>query len=152
MTSPAGASPRQGDARWITADIARQTYRVQLQARQHTFFADEPLDVGGTDTGPTPYEHLVAALGSCVAITLRMYADRKGWPLERVQVRLRPAPPHAVDCESCESEEVGPSQLERDVVLEGSLSEEQRTRLLEIADRCPVKQSLERGIRIVPAA
>lgn len=139
-------------ARWITADLGPRGYRVQLQARQHTFFADEPASAGGTDTGPTPYEHLLAALGSCVAITLRMYADRKGWPLERLQVRLRPAPSHAADCEACETSEVGPTQFEREISLEGPLSDDQRMRLLLIADRCPLKQTLERGVHVVPAA
>jgi putative redox protein len=147
------AAPETADgARWISAEAGPRGYRVQLQARQHTFFADEPATVGGSDTAPTPYEHLLGALGGCVAITLRMYADRKGWPLDGVQVRLRPAPPHAQDCESCETAEVGPTRIERDVELRGALSDEQRARLLQIADRCPVKQVLERGITVVPAA
>lgn len=151
MTQPASRPPADDSLRWIAADIGPRGYRVQLQARQHTFFADEPAAVGGSDTGPTPYEHLLAALGSCIAITLRMYADRKGWPLDGVQVRLRPAQPHAPDCESCEASEVGPTRIERDVELMGALSDEQRNRLLQIAERCPVKQVLERGIRVLPA-
>ena len=113
---------------------------------------DEPVDVGGTDAGPTPYEAMLGALGGCTVITLRMYADRKGWPLEAVHVRLRQARAHERDCEICETAEVGPHRLEREIELEGPLTEEQRRRLLLIADRCPVKQTLERGIHVVAAA
>ena len=110
--------------------------------------ADEPVAVGGTDAGPTPYDYLLAALGGCTAMTLRMYADRKGWPLEGVRVRLRTARSHAADCDQCATVPIGGLRLEREVVLAGPLDEEQRKRLLAIADRCPVKQSLERGVHI----
>lgn len=150
--SPTEAKESGADEpRWIVADIGPRGYRVQHQARQHTFFSDEPEALGGTDTGPTPYEHLLAALGGCVAITLRMYADRKGWPLEGVRVRLRPAPPHVPDCEACETTDVGPTRIERELHLLGDLSEEQRARLTLIADRCPVKQVLARGVQVVAA-
>lgn len=151
MSPAAPAASGSDEPRWINADIGPRGYRVQHQARQHTFFSDEPAALGGTDTGPTPYEHLLAALGGCVAITLRMYADRKGWPLEGVQVRLRPAPPHAPDCEACETNDVGPTRIERELHLVGALSEEQRAKLAQIADRCPVKQVLARGVQIVAA-
>ena len=149
MTLPQDASPSAAEPPWVSAEIGSHGYRVTVQARGHTFTVDEPADVGGTDTGPTPYEYLLAALGSCTAITLRMYADRKGWPLERAEVLLRSARRHALDCESCETDEVGPKRLEREVLLEGPLTEEQRTRLLAIAERCPVKQTLERGVQVL---
>jgi putative redox protein len=84
-------------------------------------------------------------------MTLRMYADRKGWPLEGVDVRLRTTRSHEPDCQNCETERVGLTTIERSVEFAGALSEEQRRRLMEIADRCPVKQTLERGFRIVAA-
>jgi putative redox protein len=136
---------------WVTTRIARGRYRTTVRAREHEVVLDEPLDVGGTDAGATPYEHLLAALGACTAITLRMYADRKGWPLEAVDVRLRTASAHAADCEACEAGEVGPHRLERRLVLDGPLTDEQRRRLRQIADRCPVKQTLQHGLEVVDA-
>src|SRR5690606_40196802 len=122
------------------------------EARTHGLLADEPVSLGGTDAGPTPYEFLLAALGSCMAMTLRMYSDRKGWPLDDVEVALRTSRSHEVDCEHCESEAVGITHIERRLELTGQLDEEQRARLLQIADRCPVKQTLERGIHVVNVA
>lgn len=142
---PAGAP---SDSRWVQAQIGQSSYRTTLTARTHTFRADEPLASGGTDTGPTPYEYLLAALSGCMVMTLRMYADRKGWPLESVEVRLRTAQAHAQDCETCETATVGITRIERQIDLAGALTDEQRQRLLQIADRCPVKQTLARGIQI----
>lgn len=137
--------------RWVTARIGPSGFRAEIEARSHGLVADEPVALGGTDRGPTPYELLLGALGSCMVMTLRMYADRKGWPLEGVDVRLRTARSHKPDCEHCETEPVGLTTIERSVEFAGALSEEQRRRLMEIADRCPVKQTLERGFRIVAA-
>ena len=133
---------------WVTTRIGPSGYRCEVHAGRHAFVVDEPLSVGGTDEGPTPYDCLMAAVGSCTAITLRMYADRKGWPLEGVSVRLRTASSHATDCQNCATDEVGMMRIEREMELEGPLTDEQRTRLLQIGDRCPVKQTLERGIRV----
>lgn len=141
------------DDGWVTARIGPDGFRTELEARSHGLVADEPVTSGGTDRGPTPYEYLLSALGSCMAMTLRIYADRKGWPLEGVEVRLRGAPPHAKDCETCETTAVGVTRIERRLDLVGQeLTQEQRARLLEIADRCPVKQTLERGVKIVREA
>lgn len=134
--------------RWVTSRIGTAAYKVDISARTHTIVADEPIPVGGTDAGPTPYEYLLAAMGSCMVMTLRLYADRKQWPLEGASVQLRTSHSHEKDCEDCEKQKVGIGRIERRVELFGTLTDEQRTRLLEIADRCPVKQSLERGIRI----
>ena len=134
---------------WVTSRVGARGFRADITAGAHALVADEPSSVGGSDAGPTPYEYLLAALGGCMAMTLRMYADRKKWPLENVVVQLRTARSHERDCENCEKEKVGIGRIERRVELGGPLSDDQRRRLLEIADRCPVKQSLERGIQVV---
>ncbi len=118
-------------------------YAQRIVAGPHILSADEPGDVGGGDTGPTPYDLLLAALGSCTTMTLRMYANRKGWPLERVSVRLTHEKVHAEDCKECETREGRVDRIERRIELRGELDEEQRKRLLEIADRCPVHRTLE---------
>ena len=136
------------DAGWVAIRIGRSGYHTQVRAGAHAFVIDEPVAAGGSDAGPTPYDYLLGALGGCTAITLRMYADRKGWPLESVDVRLRTSRSHAQDCKECEAAPLGVMWLEREIELAGPLTVEQRQRLLQIADRCPVKQSLERGIRV----
>ena len=136
---------------WVTARLGASGYRVDATARTHAFAVDEPREVGGADTAATPYEYLLGALAACTAMTVRMYADRKRWPLDGVVVRLRAAGAHAADCERCETERVGMGRLEREVEFTGALSDEQRARLLRIADRCPVKQTLERGLRVEAA-
>lgn len=137
--------------RWVSARIEASGFRTEVRARTHALLADEPTNVGGTDAGPTPYELLLGALSSCTAMTVRMYANRKKWPLEGVTVQLRTARSHETDCERCEVEPVGIGRVERRVEFDGPLTDEQRRRLLDIADRCPVKQSLERGVKIVNA-
>ena len=133
---------------WVTARVGASGFRTEHRAGAHRWVADEPVAAGGSDEGPTPYDYLLGALSGCTAMTLRMYADRKGWPLEGVHVRMRTARSHEADCEQCETTPVGITRIEREVELEGPLTDEQRTRLLQIADRCPVKQTLERGIRV----
>ena len=144
----AGEPTADTDAGWIIARVGANGYRTDLEINGYTLIADEPTNVGGSGLGPTPYELLLAALGSCTAMTLRMYASRKQWPLESVVVRLRDTPPHMKDCEECATSAVGVRSIDRIVELNGPLAPEQRARLMEIADRCPVKQSLSRGIQI----
>ena len=144
----AGEPAVDSDAGWIVARTGSVGYRTDLQINGYSLIADEPTSVGGTGLGPTPYEFLLAALGSCTAMTVRMYASRKRWPLESVIVRLRDTPQHLKDCVDCATSAVGPRTIDRTIELNGDLSAEQRTRLLQIADRCPVTQTLVRGIQI----
>ncbi|NNF04736.1 MAG: alpha/beta fold hydrolase [Rhodothermales bacterium] len=126
------------------AEIGREHYLTEIIASGHTILADEPERVGGTNEGPSPYDLLLAALGSCTAITVRMYADRKGWDLERVRVNLDHQKVHAEDCDCDAPEDISKVDvIEREVVFDGDLSEEQRARLNEIANKCPVHRTLE---------
>ena len=130
-------------------------YRTEVAAAGHTLVADEPPSVGGTDAGPSPYDFLLGAIGACTAMTVRMYAGRKGWPLEDVTVRLRQGHDYAQDCADCATQAVAIPRIDREVELSGPLTDEQRERLMYIASRCPVGQTLEKGIHVVdvqPAA
>ena len=122
-------------------------FQQRVTAGRHRFLADEPAGVGD-DTGPTPYDLLLAGLGTCTSMTLRMYADRKGWPLEHVEVRLAHHRIHADDCADCESSSGLIETVDRTIELHGPLTEEQRSSLLAIADRCPVHRTLTADVHI----
>ena len=123
-------------------------FAQEIVAGPHRMAADEPVSVGGTDTGPTPYDFLLASLGACTSITVGMYARRKGWPLEEVTVNLRHAKIHASDCAECETKEGMLDRIERDIHFAGPLTTEQRSKLLEIANKCPVHRTLTSEIVI----
>ena len=123
----------------------------EIEIGRHRLRADEPVTQGGEDSGPTPYQILLAALGACVSMTLSLYAKRKGWPLEGVEVLLRHDKIHAVDCAECETREGKIDSIVKDVRLEGPLDDEQRARLLAIAERCPVRRTLLSEIRVANA-
>jgi putative redox protein len=120
----------------------------QINVRGHVLLADEPLEAGGADAGLNPYELLLAALGSCTAMTVRMYAARKAWPLESVEVVLQLDKVHASDCADCETRDGYLDRITKLVSLHGPLDADQRQRLIEIAERCPVQRTLQREIVI----
>jgi uncharacterized OsmC-like protein/alpha-beta hydrolase superfamily lysophospholipase len=122
--------------------------QTDIMVRNHRMIADEPIRDGGADTGPTPYDYLIAALGACTSMTLRMYADRKQWPLEEIVVRLKHEKTHAKDCRQCDKATEGMDRIEREIELTGPLTPAQREKLLEISDRCPVHRTLSSEIRI----
>ncbi len=132
----------------VVEDAGTGDFAEIVRSGQHVLPADEPVAVGGTDTGPGPYQYLLAALGACTAMTLRMYARQKQWPLEKVTVRLAHAKIHAVDCAECETKEGKIDRIQLSLDLAGPLDGPQRQRLLEIADRCPVHRTLTSEIVI----
>ncbi|MFQ5650173.1 MAG: alpha/beta fold hydrolase [bacterium] len=132
----------------ILVRTGRQGYQTEIDANGHSLIADEPGSAGGTNSGPTPYDLLVSALGTCTSMTLRMYADHKGWPLEGIEVRLQHEKVHARDCETCETQTGKIDRIVREIVLHGPLDQAQKERLLEIADRCPVHRTLQAEIRV----
>jgi len=122
--------------------------KQQITDGAHTFLADEPLEAGGSDAGPDPYSLLLGALGACTAMTLQIYARRKEWPLEQVEVSLKHSRIHAGDCDDCVATDGKIEQIERYISLTGKLNKEQKARLLEIAERCPVHKTLASGVSI----
>ena len=115
--------------------------QIMLDGR-HILHADEPVSAGGSDSGPGPYELLLMALGSCTSMTINMYAARKKWPLEQVVVRLQHSRVHAEDCVDCEDPKSKIDRIDKNIELIGTLDDAQRTRLLQIADQCPVHRTL----------
>ncbi len=140
--APAAASEpvlEHGEVRVVGAASG---FRNRVLAGSRELVADEPASVGGTDAGPNPYDYLLAAIGACTNMTLRMYANRKQWPLEGVESRLKHSKIHARDCQDCQSESGRIDVIEKELTVHGPLSEEQRERLLEIAGRCPVHRTM----------
>ena len=123
-------------------------FAQDIRSGHHRLRADEPVSSGGTDTGPGPYDLLLAALGSCSSMTMKLYAARKGWPLEGVIITLDHERRHVDDCRGCEGDTRRLDHIDKDIALEGDLSGEQRDRLIEIADKCPVHRTLQSEIRI----
>lgn len=142
-----GAGPDGGD--YETAAITRSDgFRTDVVAGGHALVADEPVSVGGTDAGPSPYDLLSAALAACTSMTLRMYASHKKLGLESATVRVRHGRIHAKDCEDCETKEGHIDHFERELLLAGDLTDDERQRMLEIADRCPVHRSLHAEVKV----
>lgn len=144
LPAAAERSTTEGEVLVEPEGAGQFTQRVVLGP--HTILSDEPESLGGNAHGPTPYDLLLAALGSCTNMTLRMYANHKKIPLERVSVRLTHQKMHAADCDSCEASQGKLDRIDREITLEGSLDDATRARLLEIADRCPVHRTLHSEI------
>lgn len=132
----------------IVEDSDVGPFAEAVHAGAHTMLADEPVANGGNDTEPDPYSYLVTALGACTAMTLRLYARQKKWPLQKVKVQLKHDKIYAKDCADCETKEGKIDRIERLIELEGPLDDIQRQRLLQIADQCPVHRTLTGEIRI----
>ena len=132
------AQPKDPHTVIVSLRDTEGTYTCDINAGKHQMVADEPVPLGGDDLGATPYQYLKAALGACTAMTIRMYAERKKWPIENVIVTLR----HSRDAKK-------QSLFERDIKLVGDLTDDQRERLLDIADRCPVHKTLSHGVTIL---
>ena len=130
----------------VVTDAGTGRYTQTITTGRHLLTADEPVSVGGADAGPNPYELLLAALGACKSMTIRMYADRKGLPLQRTTVRLRYDRIHAKDCAQCEQNVGMLSRIRSEIDIEGPLNDQDRRRLVEIADRCPVHRTLSSEI------
>jgi uncharacterized OsmC-like protein/alpha-beta hydrolase superfamily lysophospholipase len=132
----------------IVRETGQGRFQQEVTVGPHRFLADEPVDVGGLDSGPGPYDLVLAGLGACTAMTLRLYAERKALPLEAVTVELSHAKIHAADCESCETKEGMIDRIDRAIAFAGRLDADQRRRLMEIADKCPVHRTLTSEIDI----
>jgi len=126
----------------VSVRTEQGSFYTEIRSGQHTLIADEPISVGGNNLGPSPYDLLLSALGACTTMTLHMYAARKKWPLEAATTHLEHAKIHATDCESCDTVNGKVDQITRELELTGPLSDEQKQRLLEIADKCPVHKTL----------
>jgi uncharacterized OsmC-like protein len=132
----------------VYIDSGQSNFAQNISIGPHRLQVDEPSDLGGKDRGPTPYELLMAALGACTCITVRMYAERKQWPLEGVHVKLSYARAHAEDSARCDTEVRMIDQVEMEISFVGYLSEDQRQRLMAIANMCPVHRTLSSQIQI----
>jgi uncharacterized OsmC-like protein/pimeloyl-ACP methyl ester carboxylesterase len=136
----------------VVRETRNSKFQQTVSTGPHRLLADEPVAAGGEDTGPGPYDFVLAGLGACTSMTMRMYADRKSLPLERLTVTLQHSKIHAEDCAECETKAGMLDQIERVIAIEGALDAEQRGKLMEIADKCPVHRTLTSEIRIVTRA
>jgi len=143
-----GEAPR----RVVVRETRDSKFQNAVTVGPHRIVADEPVAAGGEDSGPGPYDLLLAALGACKSMTMRLYADRKSFPLERATVTLAHSKIYAKDCAECETREGMLDQIEVAIGLEGPLDADQRKRILEIADKCPVHRTLTSEIHIVTRA
>ena len=148
VAAPVAAAP-EGPRNVVVRETRTGKFQQTVTSGPHQMLADEPLAAGGADTGPGPYDLLLSALGACTSMTMRMYADRKSLPLERITVTLKHNKIHAEDCAECETREGLIDQIDRVIAIEGTLDADQRQRLMEIADKCPVHRTLTSEVRIL---
>ena len=142
------APKRLVDKGVVLVEEKNQRFTQHVYSDSHHWLADEPLSVGGDNKGPDPYEHLLAALGTCTSMTIRMYANRKKWPVDKIFVRLEHYRTHSEDCDHCDQPNQQIDVIERKIQFSGDLSEEQTNRLLEIADKCPVHKTLHNHLQV----
>ena len=143
------ASPSEAPRNVVVRETRASKFQQTVTTGPHQMLADEPVAAGGQDTGPGPYDFVLAGLGACTSMTMRMYADRKSLPLDRITVTLKHSKIHAEDCAECETKEGMLDQIDRVIAIEGALDADARKRLMEIADKCPVHRTLKSEIRIV---
>ncbi|WP_234571426.1 OsmC family protein [Rhodohalobacter sp. 614A] len=128
--------------------LGDQNYKTVMTAGNHELIADEPEEAGGSNEGPGPYDYLLMALGSCSVITMKMYAERKKWPVEDIFIEMRHSKVHADDCVDCDDPNAKIDRIEKEIIIKGDLNEEQLNRLLEISKKCPVHKTLLSDIEI----
>jgi uncharacterized OsmC-like protein/esterase/lipase len=143
------SAPEETPRQVVVRETRNSKFQQTVSIGPHHLIADEPVAAGGEDTGPGPYDYLLAGLGACTSMTMRLYADRKSLPLDRVMVTLKHSKIYARDCEECETREGMLDQIDRVIHMDGTLDPDQRKRLMEIADKCPVHRTLESEIRIL---
>ncbi len=155
VETPGASSTAEGidaalpDGTVRVAERGTGAFAVDIRSGRHQWIGDEPASVGGDDLGPSPYDMLTAALGACTAMTLRMYARQKKWPLDKVTVEMTHAKIHASDCAECETRDGKIDRIERVITVTGALDAPQRQRLMEIADKCPVHRTLHSEVLVV---
>jgi uncharacterized OsmC-like protein len=142
------ATTDQAEAPQVIVHGNAKGFAQEVEIGSHELFADEPVSYGGTDTGASPYDLILAALGSCTSMTIGLYARKRGWPLEKITVSLRHFKIHAKDCDDCETKEGRIDRIEMEIHLDGALTDEQRDKLMEISEKCPIHQTLTSEINI----
>jgi putative redox protein len=136
------------DKKIVHIHLGNENYKTVMTAGNHELISDEPEKVGGKDLGPDPYDYLLMSLGSCSVITMRMYADRKEWPVEDIYIEMRHFKDHADDCEDCDDPKARIDKIEKEIIIKGDLSDDQIERLLEISKKCPVHRTLLNEVEI----
>ena len=142
------ATPETTEAPHVVVHGTAAGFAQEIQIGSHEVFADEPVSYGGTDAGASPYDLILAALGACTSMTIGFYARKRSWPVDKITVSLWHSKIHAKDCDDCETKEGRIDRIEMEIHLDGQLSADQRAKLMEVAGRCPVHQTLTHEINI----